>query len=387
MSSRVRLRSVLLPLLVMAMLIALAVPGVAAKPAKVAPGTMTVGHVELVGKYMLEKNSEVNGVLIGGISGITYDPAKDVYYAVSDTKSDFRFYTLTVDPSDGTPTFLGATFIRDQRGRLPGEKAMDLEGIELLHNGQLFMSSERDAKIVPHLYRFNKNGRMNRELRVPDMFIPDVEWPANPEEEPIVHFGARENLSFESLTSTPNGRYLYTAVENALVQDGDMPTLESGTPSRVLEYRAAGLQPARQWVYEVEPIPTQVPGKYADNGLVDMQAIDNAGTFIMMERSYASHIGNTVRLFEASTRDATNVASSDALEGASYKAMSKQLLVEFPGDFGIDSGFLDNMEALTFGPTLADGSRLLVLVSDDNFNPKYQDTVFIVLKVFLTPAG
>jgi hypothetical protein len=30
---------------------------------------------------------------------------------------------------------------------------------------------------------------------------------------------------------------------------------------------------------------------------------------------------------------------------------------------------------------------VLVLVSDDNFNPKYQNTVFIVLAVTLTPAS
>jgi len=372
---RTRIRPLLLLALVVALLLTMAAPGVAAKPAKVSSGAMTVEKVELVGTSVIEKNSEVDGVLIGGISGITFDPANGLYYAVSDTKSEFRFYTLRIDPWTGEPDFFGVTFIRDHRNRLPGENAMDLEGIELLHNGQLFMSSERDENDVPHLYRFNKNGKMNRELRVPSQFLPGTD------------FGTRTNLSFESLTSTPNGRYLYTATENALVQDGEMPTIDDGTPSRVLEYRTAGVRPGRQWAYEVEPIPAQVPGEYADNGLVDMQAIDNAGTFIMMERSYASHIGNTVRLFEASTRRATNVARWNSIAGRTYTPMSKRLLVQFPDDFEIGRDLLDNMEAMTFGPELPDGSRLLVLVSDDNFNPKYQDTVFIVLKVMLAPAN
>ena len=47
--------------------------------------------------------------------------------------------------------------------------------------------------------------------------------------------GVRDNLGFESLTVTPDRRFLYTAAENALVQDGLASTLDHETFSWVLE--------------------------------------------------------------------------------------------------------------------------------------------------------
>nr|WP_293120286.1 esterase-like activity of phytase family protein [Moorena sp. SIO4G3] len=44
------------------------------------------------------------------------------------------------------------------------------------------------------------------------------------------------NRAFESLTITPDDRFLYTAVENALIQDGSASTLEDQSPVRILQY-------------------------------------------------------------------------------------------------------------------------------------------------------
>jgi hypothetical protein len=54
--------------------------------------------------------------------------------------------------------------------------------------------------------------------------------------------------------------------------------------------------------------------------------------------------------------------------------ISKTLLLDF-ADLGIAP---DNLEGMTFGPRLADGRRLLVVISDNNFNP-LQTTQFIAL--------
>jgi hypothetical protein len=49
-----------------------------------------------------------------------------------------------------------------------------------------------------------------------------------------------------------------------------------------------------------------------------------------------------------------------------------QLDAEFPS--------LDNFEGMCLGPRLADGSRTVILVSDNNFNPQ-QRTVFLAFKL------
>jgi hypothetical protein len=44
------------------------------------------------------------------------------------------------------------------------------------------------------------------------------------------------------------------------------------------------------------------------------------------------------------------------------------------------------MEGMAFGPALPDGRLPLFVVSDNNFNPTYQDTIFVALAVTLEPA-
>jgi hypothetical protein len=54
-------------------------------------------------------------------------------------------------------------------------------------------------------------------------------------------------------------------------------------------------------------------------------------------------------------------------------------------DLGIP---IDNIEGMTFGPTLDDGRRTLVIVSDDNFSQfSEQFTQFFVLALDIETAG
>ncbi|MFC2037527.1 esterase-like activity of phytase family protein, partial [Chloroflexota bacterium] len=210
---------------------------------------------------------------------------------------------------------------------------------------------------------------------LPDKFLPDG----------AETYGIRDNLAFESLTASPDRRYLYTAVENALVQDGPKSSLTEESPSRVLQYKMSPGRPQAEFVYVTSRIPKEPlpPGDWADNGLVELVALDNVGTFLALERSYAEEVGNTIVLFETSTRGATDVSGFDALPGT-FTAMSKEELVdldEFNGE-GLDP---DNVEGMTFGPKLADGRQTLILVSDNNFNP-YQETQFIALALEIEDA-
>jgi hypothetical protein len=56
--------------------------------------------------------------------------------------------------------------------------------------------------------------------------------------------------------------------------------------------------------------------------------------------------------------------------------MAKKILLDFNQlDIAID-----NLEGMTLGPRLADGSQSLILVSDDNFRPE-QKNQFLLLRV------
>lgn len=207
---------------------------------------------------------------------------------------------------------------------------------------------------------------------MPEKFLPDEEDTRD----------VRDNLGFESLTVTPDRRFLYTAAENALVQDGLASTLDHETFSWVLEYKLHPGRPSREFVLVTSaiPVPSDPPGGYADNGLVELVALDNGGTFLAMERSFAVGVGNTVKLFEALTTGATDVSGMDDLYDeatstpADFDPMDKRLLADI-AELGLDP---DNLEGMTLGPMLPDGRHSLILVSDNNFNPG-QITQFIAL--------
>lgn len=346
---------------------------------------MTVAGVEALGMVTYATGSTYAGTEVGGLSGVAYDAARDVYYVISDAKGEedegpSRFYTLAIDVSDGSldegdVTFVDVTPLRERGKQLFPVGAVDAESIVLPRPGQLFISTEGDMgdpTIDPFISRFNLPGRQTRELPIPDKFLAGG---AN---------SVRDNLGFESLTVLPNGRSLAAATENALAADGPTSSLTESSPARLLELSLAPMAAGREFVYIVEPIPQapDPPGSFADNGLVEIEALDAHGTFLAMERSFAVGVGNTIRLFETSTAGATDVSQRQVLSGA-YQPMSKRLVADLETDLGIDP---DNVEGMRFGPTLPDGRQLLILVSDNNFNPA-QTTQIIALAVTLEPTG
>ena len=356
------------------------------------PTPMTVVDIKPLGVVTIPNGTVFKNTEVGGLSGITYDAANGVYYAVSDDGSRrayARYYTLAIDLSDesleaGDVTLLDVTFLRDQDGKTFAPRTIDPESIELVPPDQVFISSEGDVSVKPPLgptvNRLHTTGKMDVILPAPEKFSPDRAG----------LYGIRKNLAFESLTSTPDRQFLYTATESALQQDGSNPTLVAGSPARLVEISQDSLLPGSEYVYPVSPLPWApipfLPGVFAGNGLVELQALDNAGTFLALERAYALGAGNTIRLFETSTASATDVSRIEVLDTApspDIVPMSKALVADFEEDLDLDP---DNLEGMTFGPPLSDGYISLILVSDNNFS-LLQKTQLILLGVKLAPAG
>jgi len=328
-------------------------------------GRNTVVGVEFLGAATVPTGTMFEGTVIGGLSGISFDPAPGEYTIVSDDRAAARTYTATIDLSDGAlgdgdVAFTGVTSLLDRPGVPFAPLSIDPEGIALSAGGSMYVSSEGDAgaspPIDPFVRRFTHDGAPLGTLPVPEHFLPAADDTA----------GVRPNLAFESLTLSPDERHLYTATESALVQDGPVATLDEGTISRILVF-GPGRRPVRELVYEVEPIPSAPvpPGGFADNGLVELLAIDNAGTLLALERSFAAGVGNDVSLWELRTAAAVDAATFDALAGLEPDPpVGKELVLDF-SDLGIP---IDNLEGMTFGPVLPDGRPSLIVVSDNNFS-------------------
>ena len=224
MFAHVRFRSHIAPLLLIVSLTLVSLAGfsVQTATAKAKDTQVTVASYELLGTVNIPTGTQFDGTEIGGLSSITYDPNRGVYYAISDdqgTIDPVRYYTLAIDLSDGQldpgdVTFLDVTKILDASGMPYAPGSIDPEGLVLTHEGSLYYSSEgfaaRTPPVNPFVKRMNLNGHQTRSLTIPAKFLPDGTGTQ----------GVRNNLAFESLNVTPDERYLITASEGALVQDG-----------------------------------------------------------------------------------------------------------------------------------------------------------------------
>lgn len=350
----------------------------------------SVTDIEFLGEVTFPTNFTFEGTQVGGLSGITYDAENQVYYSISDDRSQInpaRFYTLQIDLSDGKLntgdlTFQDATTLSDINGNPFAALSIDLEGIALTDAGTIYISSEGEANPVagrvtnPFVNEFDlTTGKQLSTLPIPEKFLPTTSFQdlngdgaiTNADQPFTPTSGIRNNLALESLTITPDRRFLYTATENALAQDGAAADLNVASPSRILKYDLTTGQPVGEFVYITDPVEVEsVPaGQFKTNGLVDLLALDNTGTLLSLERSFSTGVGNSIKLYQVQLQGATDVSSVDSLTGLEANPVAqKRLLFDF-AELGLT---LDNIEGITLGDTLPDGRRSLIVVSDNNFS-------------------
>jgi hypothetical protein len=372
------------------MLLALLVAPAVGMSAKGGVGAQIVVDVEFLGEVVVPTGTEFGDTEIGGLSSITFDSKKDVYYVLSDdqgnrpTGDPVRYYTVAIDLSDGIldVEFIDVTQLFEIETTAFPSGGLDPEGFTLGGKGFFFMSSEgnifANPILDPFIRRYNRDGEVTADLPIPDKYIPNG-----------VDHGVRFNLSFESLNVTPNGRVLATAGEGALFQDGPASTFTNGSFARILQYDLRKRKPISEYVYEVAPWaePSSIFGV---NGIVEVLPIDDVGTMLVMERSFSvggvlgGGTGNVVVINEISTQGATDVLGNEALyEGGTPVPVTpvSQMEVFAFDDLGIP---IDNIEGMTFGPLMPDGRIPLIIVSDNNFSAG-QFTQFIVLALDIEP--
>ena len=345
-----------------------------------ASAAMTVTNIKFIGQATLPTGLIFQKTQVGGLSGITYDQTKDLYYAISDDRSEkapARFYTLKIDLSKGSlkkngVVLVGVTTLLNENGAKFPPGTSDTEGIALTSKETVFISSEGDVgKLInPFIQEFSlSSGKVKTILPIPEKFLPDKNGKQ----------GIRNNLAFESLTITPDEKNLFTATENSLIQDGPAAQPKTSSPCRILQYNLLTNQPEKEFIYNTEPVTSlfNITGKFI-SGLPDLVALDNQGNFLSLERTF-SGLGFSISLFEVSLEgadDIHNIKSLLAVDTKKIKPVQKKLLL----DLRTLNVLLDNIEGLTLGPQLPDGERALILVSDNNFN-KFQRTQILAFKL------
>ncbi|MEX0270278.1 esterase-like activity of phytase family protein [Leptolyngbyaceae cyanobacterium UHCC 1019] len=346
--------------------------------------------LDFLSSYTLP-NQKFQDTPVGGLSALTYDRQRNLVYAISDDRSEFapaRFYTLKLNLDAANPKtpkikqieVTGVTFITDETGQPYEKGGVDPEGIVLSPLGTLFISSEGVASrgIAPFVREFDlKTGKWKRSLVIPDRYLPKFENGKQTQ-------GVGDNLGFESLTLNMSGGStvaiepfrLFTATESALTQDTSPEHPQQGASrNRVLHY---SLDPTyslllSEHLYEMEPPPKGA----SFHGLTEMLAIDQGGHFISIERSFGTN-GFGIKLFQLATGSASDTTTIENFQGSipGVQPIRKKLLLDL-NQLGIP---LDNLEGIAFGPQLPDGSKSLILISDNNFSDQ-QATLFFLFRI------
>jgi 3-phytase len=330
-------------------------------------------------------------IQIGGLSSLTYDPKIGKYLSLSDDRSQFgpaRFYVLDIAVSDDTlnVTPLSMIPLQTANTQVFSTLSIDPEGIAVTNDGRIFVASEGDMgqtpRLNPAVFESRIDGKFVQNISVPSTFLPESSGTQT--------VGVRNNLAFESLTVSPDQKNLYTANEEALLQDDTQASFTKSTRIRILEYKIDGqsLTPAREFAYDVDKIPQPLvfSATGGNDGLSEMIALGK-DRFLTLERSFVYGTDNNkvdIRIYYSDCKNATDVSLYQSLRTApiTITPCTKDLVQRietFQNDFVLKHR-LDNIEGMTFGPRLPNGNSTLILVSDNNFSTT-QHTQFIAFEI------
>lgn len=341
--------------------------------------------LEFLGEYQLPAQT-FKDTPVGGFSGIAYDRKRDRFYAISDDPSTFapaRFYTLRLalntdsvgEISIQNVEVENVTQLLGEDGQPFERNLINPEGIAFAPPNHIFVASEGIANldIPPFIQKFDLNtGQWQQSLPIPERYIPDRSNPENWQ-------GVQNNLGFESLTVDSGGPgeplRLFTATESPLEQDRDPPTADQAVKSRLMHYLISDLPPLL--ISEHLYLMDTGPRWSVANGLTELVTLNRGGHFLSLERSLG-FLGYGARIFQLATGAATDTSGIASLQGELRKIepVRKKLLLDL-SSLGIR---LDNLEGMTLGPRLPDGTESLVLVSDNNFD-ETQVTQFLLFRL------
>ncbi|MET7618101.1 esterase-like activity of phytase family protein [Streptomyces sp. NPDC005408] len=296
--------------------------------------------------------TEFQGSFVGNFSALAVDTDGDIA-AVSDRSELFGLDRASLRPKS-------VVHLADEKGA-----QLDSEGLAVERDGSRLVSSETE----PSVRRYSRDGALLGSLPVPDALR-------------VAPAGrATRNLTFEGLTLQPGGRTLVAAMEGPIAGDG--PGIV-----RLQTWRRHGQKQefrlAEQYGYRAD----------AKLGISEATATGD-GRLLVLERGFTAGVGNTVRLYLADLRHATDVSDveyvteQDVTGQDGIRLVRKTLLADIadcpslgaPAKQPQPNPLLDNIEAMAV-TSRAPGRLHLLLASDDNQNSA-QITRFYRLSVRL----
>ncbi|MES4891457.1 esterase-like activity of phytase family protein [Streptomyces sp. NPDC096012] len=286
-----------------------------------------------------------DGTFVGNLSALAVDRDGSLA-ALGDRSTLFGLDGRTLRPEK-------AVHLADEKGA-----DLDSEGLVVDRDGTRLVTSETE----PSVRRYSRAGKILDRLPVPSSLQVAPAGRASP------------NLTFEGLTLLPGGRTLLASMEAPLSGDApDTARFQTWTRTKGGHFRLAA-----QYAYRVD----------ASLGVPEVQATPD-GRLLVLERGFTAGVGNTVRLYLADPRHATDTSRVEHLTGQNgVRLIRKTLLADIAACPSLGATakqpqpnpLLDNIEGMTVTGRDRAGRLKVVLVSDDNQNAA-QTTRFYFLRV------
>ncbi|MDX3246898.1 esterase-like activity of phytase family protein [Streptomyces sp. ME18-1-4] len=286
-----------------------------------------------------------DGTFVGNFSALAVDRDGGSLAALSDRSALFDLDARTLAPKSVVP-------LADENGA-----ALDSEGLVVDRDGTRLITSETE----PSIRRYGRHGRILDRLPVPSSLL-------------VAPAGrATSNQTFEGLTLLPGGRMLLASMEYAIAGDS-AGIVRFQTWNRTKGGRFAL---GAQYAYRTD----------SGLGVPEVQATPD-GRLLVLERGFTAGVGNTVRLYLADPRHATDTSGVGNLTGQDgISLVRKTLLTDLVTCPSLGATakqpqpnpLLDNIEGMVITGH-AENRLKVLLVSDDNQNAA-QTTRFYDLRV------
>ena len=295
---------------------------------------------------MHEQKSFPEQVPAGGYSGICW-LGGDEYAVVSDNTKNDGFYLFHISLDDKGDI----TDVRNEGFKGDIQTGRDNEGIAYnSRTKRIFISGEKDNQVRE--YRLDGK-RTGRKLNMPAPFAK-----------------ATRTYGLEALTYNSVTRRYWTTSESTLQEDGKQANAVNGVKNRLrLQSFYESLQPAQQFCYEMDAPTSEFAAMRYAFGVSALTALDD-GRLLVLEREFfvpESKVGAFVnnKIYEVLPDRSCAIPVNGTLRDK--KPLDKKLFAEWTTSIGLLDFSLANYEGMCLGPRLADGSQVLVLVSDSQY--------------------
>jgi len=314
-------------------------------------------------EYIIPEDASLADTKIGGLSGIV--KKDNEYYMVCDDPSKPRIYKaqLLTSKRKVDSLIFKEVILLDKSEPSLKDTHLDLEDFIITpRKNDFIVVSEGSIKNAkdPSILQYNRQGNLVRSYEIPFQFK------ANSESKP------RNNGVFEGITLSTDQKGFWVANELPLEADGPKPKLYgTKSPVRFTYYDFEDTKPQKQYIYPLGRIRKIPFLPFYLNGLTDLLALDK-DRFLVLERAFSAGRGrkaHNVHIYEYVVHESENILEKKSVRGLPKPTTEKNLVLDLEDirKFLTDKT-IDNLEGFCYGPSLENGNKTLLLISDNNFS-------------------